>query len=183
MAKEKTTNIVGKIIELLTPLSSEERQRIVQASLVLLGETLMSPVNSKTDVRLTEEEIGDWPMRTQKWLKQSNLSMEKLQQVFLITEGNAEVIASEIPGKGKKKQTFNTYILTGIASLISTGNPSFDDKSARALCKSFGCFDVSNHALYLRERGNEFSGSKDRGWTLTTPGLNKGALLIKELNK
>ena len=182
MAKHKTTDIVGKIVEMLTPLASDERRRVVQASLVLLGEAVEDSKNGKLD-RKPDEETGNWPARAQTWIKQNNLSMEELQQVFLIDEGNVEVIPSEIPGTGKRKQTYNAYVLTGIAKLLSTGNPSFDDKSARALCKSSGCLDVANHANYLKEKGNEFTGTKDRGWTLTAPGLKRGALLVKELNK
>ncbi len=183
MAKYKITNIVEKIVEMLTPIASDERQRIIQASLVLLGEMAEDSKNGKSKRKPGEEETGDWSSRAQTWIKQNNLSMEELQQVFLIDQGNVEVIASEIPGRGKKKQTYNAYILTGIAKLLSTGNPVFDDKSARALCKSSGCLDAANHASYLREKGNEFTGTKDKGWTLTAPGLKRGASLVKELNK
>lgn len=74
-------------------------------------------------------------------------------------------------------------MLVGIAKLLSSGDPSFDDKSARALCETSGCYDSANHAASLRDKGNEFTGTKDKGWTLTTPGLKRGAILIKELNK
>ncbi len=182
MNKHKTTDIVGKIVEMLMPLSSDERQRAVNASLVLLGELTTNPNNGRSGGKPSEG-IGDWPVRAQTWVKQNSLSVDELQQVFLIAEGNAEVIASEIPGKGKKEKTHNAYVLTGIAKLLSTGNPSFDDKSARALCETSGCIDTTNHAKYLKERGNEFTGTKNKGWVLTAPGLKRGASLVKELNK
>ena len=44
-----------------------------------------------------------------------------------------------------------------------------------------GCFDGSNHALYMKGKGNVLGGSKDAGWTLTGPGLKAGAELVKKL--
>ncbi len=182
MVKHKVIDIVGKIVEMLTPLTPDERQRVMRASLMLLGETA-ADLNKGSSGEKTDEEASNLPVRAQTWVRQNNLSTEELQQVFLIAEGEVEIIASEIPGKGRKEKTYNAYVLTGIARLLSTGNPSFDDKSARTLCKSSGCLDSANHANYLRERGNEFTGTKDKGWILTAPGLKRGALLVKELNK
>jgi len=77
----------------------------------------------------------------------------------------------------------NVYVMAGIAKLLEAGDPSFDDKTARDLCKSAGCFDNTNHSKYLVDKGNEFAGSKDKGWVLTAPGLKRGAALVKEISK
>ena len=123
------------------------------------------------------------PIKAQTWMKQNDISVDELQSVFLLTNGSVEVIASDIPGKGKKEKTYNAYVLTGIARLLATDMPNFDDKTARDLCISFGCMDNTNHANYLKNKGNEFSGNKEKGWMLTTPGLKRGGALVKELNK
>jgi len=117
------------------------------------------------------------------WMKQYSISTEELQQVFQLAAGSAEVIAGEIPGKNKKEKTYNAYVLTGIAGLISTGNASFDDKAARGLCERFGCYDQANHSSTIKDRGNEFTGTKDAGWALTAPGLKRGAALVKDMTK
>ena len=182
MTKHNTVDIVGKIVKMLTPLTPEEKERVVNASLMLLGEMDITTKIGKKGGSGNNEN-SDWPVRAKTWIKQNNLSMEELQQVFLVIEGGVEVIASEIPGKGKREKTYNAYILIGVAKLLATGEPSFDEKSARAFCKSSGCLDVANHALYLKEKGNYFTGVKDKGWILTAPGLKQGALLVKGLNK
>jgi hypothetical protein len=175
--------ITGKIVELLTPLESEARMRVIQAALMLLGETLATLPKEKVGQN-QDGDVGDgFPTRARSWMKHHSLSTEHIQQVFHVTEGNAEIIAAVIPGKNKKEQTFNAYIFAGLAKLLSGGEPAFDDKSARALCESSGCYDSANHAAYMKNKGNEFTGSKDKGWTLTTPGLKRGAELVKELNK
>lgn len=183
MAKKDTNvNIVGKIVEALSPLTSEERKRVITASLTLLGEGIPSgEVAGHGD--LGGAEASGLPVKAQTWMKQNGISEDELQSVFLLADGSVEVIASDIPGKGKKKKTYNAYVLTGIARLLATGMPNFDDKAARALCVSSGCMDNANHASYLKNKDNEFTGSKEKGWILTTPGLKRGAALVKELNK
>jgi hypothetical protein len=43
MSKENIVEIAGKVCTLLQPLESSDRQRVIQASLVLLGESVMPP--------------------------------------------------------------------------------------------------------------------------------------------
>jgi hypothetical protein len=181
MVKNKFVDTMSKVVEILTPLSPEERQRVIGASLTLLGDPNIA--NKQVVVELKEEEANTLSLKASLWAKQNEISKEELDQVFLVSEELSEVIASDVPGKGKKEKTFNAYVLTGVLNLLSTGNSNFDDKSARQLCKLFGCFDEANHAAFFRDKGNDFAGSKDRGWALTAPGLKRGATLVKELNK
>ena len=188
MADKKATEIVAEIVDLLTPLESAERLRVIQASLMLLGETLATSsrrVGGDTDgdVEGGDSETSALPVRARTWIKQHGVSLEELQQVFHLQDGSVDVIAGEIPGKNKKEKTLNAYILVGLAKLLSTGSAAFDDKSARALCVSSGCYDESNHSSTIRDKGNEFAGTKDSGWTLTAPGLKRAAGLVKEIAK
>lgn len=184
MAKTKITEVVTKIVDILSPLSSEERQRAIQASLTLLGDQPSSFKQTPPDASETEGEGGHskLPPKARLWMKQNGISTPQLNQVFHIDGDTVDVIASDIPGKNKKNQTYAAYILTGISKLLATGSPSFDDKSARALCSSAGCYDNANHAVHLGNRGNLFTGSKEKGWTLTTPGLKRGAEIVKQLS-
>jgi hypothetical protein len=188
MTNKKTTEIVAEIVELLTPLDSPERARAIKASLVLLGETATADppkggVDSGSSALDDSGEMSTLPSRARTWMKQNGVSLEELQQVFHLENGSAEVIAGEIPGKNKKEKTYNAYVLAGLAKLLSTGSPAFDDKTARALCLSSGCYDKANHSVTIKERGNEFTGAKEKGWILTTPGLKRAATLVKEMTK
>lgn len=187
MADKKATEIVAEIVDLLTPIDSAERLRVIQASLMLLGETLATSSqvggDHGRDVEGGDRETPDLPLRARTWMKQHDVSLEELQQVFHLQDGSVDVIAGEIPGKNKKEKTLNAYILVGLAKLLSTGSAAFDDKSARALCVSSGCYDESNHSSTIRDKGNEFAGTKDNGWTLTAPGLKRAAALVKEIAK
>lgn len=183
MANITAVDAASQIVSLLTPLSPEDRRRAIRAAFALLGdEATDSPTAGQTQGG-DQGQSDNFPPRARAWMKQNGISTDEIQQVFHVSEGAVEVIASEIPGKNDKERTYAAYVLTGVAKLLGTGNPFFDDKSARALCKSSGCFNVANHSTYLNDKGNEFAGSKEKGWTLTAPGLKLGAALVKELNK
>jgi formylmethanofuran dehydrogenase subunit E-like metal-binding protein len=171
-----------KVVEVLSPLSSEDRARVISAALALLGDT-----QPRTPPQGSNEQIADdtelvLPPRARAWVTQNGISAPELQQVFHFADGEVEVIAA-MPGRNKKEQTYNAYVLTGLGQLLATGTPAFTDKAARALCEAAGCYDSANHAAHMKDKGSEFNGSKDKGWTLTVPGLRRAADLIKELQK
>jgi len=167
--------IVGTIVAELTPLGSEERKRAFYAAMTLLGEEAIKgpSATAKHDELDGAETL---PARVKTWMRQSDLSMDQLQQVFHIENGLVEIIA-EIPGKNNKEKVRNAYILTGVSNFLLTGEQRFDDTSARRLCERVGIYDPTNHSKYMK--GSEFTGSRVRGWTVTVPGLKAGAALIK----
>jgi hypothetical protein len=115
------------------------------------------------------------------WAKQNGITAEEIESVFHIDGGNVSLIAAHVPGKNNKERVLSCYIISGVLELLRSGDASFADKPARALCETFGCFDTTNHSKYLNDRGNEFTGSKEKGWTLTAPGKKRAATLIKEM--
>lgn len=180
MTKKSVTEIVGILVSELTPLTSEERVRVVQASLMLLGE---APIKT-TDTRQQDESgnAGGLPMRARTWMKQYRLSLEQIHEVFHVSGEGVEVIAAAIPGKNNREKVRNAYVLCGVTELLASGDAKFDDKTARLLCEVSGFYDQTNHVKYMKG-GNEFTGSKDKGWTLTAPGLKHAAILISELGR
>ena len=187
MAKAKLTDVTGKIVDLLAPFESDERMKIVQAAFVFLGETTTNAFgdggkkgnseNAGADMENANSGISE---KAKSWMQSNSINNAQISQVFHISNGSIDIIASKIPGKSLKEQTVNAYVLQGIAKFILTGEPNFDDDSARSFCQSAGCYDVKNHSSYLASKGNKFSGSKGAGWKLTTPGLKDGADLVKQ---
>jgi hypothetical protein len=177
--------VVTKVVDLLDPLEPEERSRAIQLSLTYFGKSLKD-IKAKTGEEDGEEELpeqsSDAHANAKPWLKQNKISADELQQVFHDADGTISVI-SEIPGKNNQEKTLNAYVLDGVRNLLSTGKPTFDDQTARELCRSSGCYDKGNHSNSLSKRGNLFTGTKEKGWTLTVPGLKRGAALVKELNQ
>jgi hypothetical protein len=174
------SEIVGTIVIELTPLGSEERKRAVHAAMTLLGEEVIKALPAR--VEQTEHDGAETlPSRVRTWMRQNDLSMGEIQQVFHIDNETVEIIA-EIPGKNNKEKVRNAYILTGVSNFLLTGEQRFDDTTARGLCERVGIYDSTNHAKHMKD-GNEFTGSRERGWTVTIPGLKVGANLVKGIGK
>lgn len=181
-------NIATKIVSLLTPLTSEQRQRAVQAALTLVGDTPLAFKSSTDGSGVSDENVAsvdnaNITPRVRNWMRQNSLTMDLLQEVFHLHDGVGEVIAAEVPGKNAKEKTLNAYVLQGVCAFVTSGNAVFDDKSARSVAKTLGCLNLGNHVTYLNDRGNLFTGSKEKGWTLTAPGLTHGSSLIKGITK
>jgi hypothetical protein len=174
MSTKNITDAVSAIVGELAGFTPEERQRIVSASLTLLGD---SPQNASAHA---DEDAGDaqFPAKARLWMKRYGVTAEQLAHVFHPDGDDVKVIAT-IPGSTKREQVVNAYVLSGIAKLLVSGESKFEDKSARALCESGGFFDGTNHMKYMKN--SEFTGSRDKGWVLTTPGLERGAALVLQI--
>lgn len=180
---------MAKLLAVLEPLPPEARERVVTWVGEKLGVSRQAkpsagsnqPVSS-ADMGLTAPlEHGALPARASLWMKQNGISAEELENVFHLVGGEAALILAEIPGKTTKDKVLNVYVLAGVSQLLVSGEPTFTDKFARDMCDAAGCLDTTNHAKYLAAKGNEFSGSKDRGWMLTAPGLKRAANILKEV--
>jgi hypothetical protein len=178
MAKDKIAGTMTKVLSLLMPLEPEERQRVISATLTLLGEPAD---NSRVSAMSLMGGVASRPQRAGVWMKQNGLTSDMLDQVFHVDGEHVEVLAPSVPGKTTKERTLNAYLLAGAARLLATGEPAFDDKYARELCAHLGSYDRTNHSRYLKDRGNKLAGSASTGWKLTGPGLSHTAALIKQM--
>jgi hypothetical protein len=173
------TEILSQMIELLTPLNSDDRQRLVGATLTFLGENPIASKKAGIDEVAVEE--STLPPRANAWRKQNGLSAEQLNQIFHIAGDKVDILS--IPGASNREMTINAYVFAGLGKYLASGDPKFDDRFAREVCSNAGCYDATNHAAYLKARGNLFTGDKNGGWTLTSPGLKHAADLVKALTK
>ena len=114
-------------------------------------------------------------------MRKNQISREQLDQIFSIDDNAFDVIAAKMPGKSKRQQTVEAYIICGVKAFLQTGEPNFTDKEGRQLCQKIGCYDRPNHYNYIKAFGNRIGGSKDSGWKLTNPGLTDAAQLIKQI--
>jgi hypothetical protein len=184
MAKKSMTDIVAAIVDELTPLESDERVRVVRASLALLGEADTPAAHRDGALHEfgqpeTANALEGLLPKARLWVTQNALSPEEIGHALHIDDG---VHIIEIPGKSNKEKTRNAYVLMGAANLLGTGEAKFTDKEARELCERFGFYDPTNHTKYMKG-GNEFTGTKAKGWTLTAPGLKRAAEIVKSVAK
>jgi hypothetical protein len=173
--------LVTGLYDLLEPADPSERKKALKAAMAMLGDDTAVTDQKHAKQAVDDGDGSEYPVKARQWMKKYDVTEEHINNVFHVEKGSAEVVAHEAPGSSGKQKTINAYVLTGISQLIATGDPKFDDKAARAVCKSMGCLDEGNHAYNMKGKGNLLGGSKDSGWTLTGPGLKSGAELVKGL--
>jgi hypothetical protein len=174
---QKTLDAAGKLVGILTDLDSEQRQRAVSAALVLLGESAQKPREERQLASL-----NGWSPKVLAWAKKNAVTTDQLEHVFANDSVGVEVIAARAPGKSKRLQTIESYVLCGLRSFLASGELSFTDDDAREICKKLGAFDSPNHFNYVKGLGNLIAGSKEGGWKLTNPGLFRAAEIVKQLS-
>lgn len=185
MSDEKTStkNVVAavpKLVQLLEPLTPDERQRAISATMILFGQS--APIQSGNQSAGEPHEVGEGICtKAASWMKKNAITREQLDHVFSIEADSIDVIAARMPESGKRKQTTQAYVLCGVRSFLRNGDLNFSDADARELCNRVGCYDAANHAAYTTSFGNLITGSKESGWRLTNPGLSVGAQIIKQL--
>jgi len=122
-----------------------------------------------------------YPAPVARWMEQNDVRADALDRVFHFDgdDGAFELLHS--PGKSKREQTINTYILTGLGRFLAANERTFDDKTAREFCETIGCFDRPNHAKAVKGNDGAFTGNKSKGYSLTNVGLKRAAGLVKEV--
>ena len=173
-------------MELLAELPALEREKAISAAKILLGD----PVSSGTDRTQLQSHLptdGD-PIegvaaKAVSWMRKNSLSRVQLEQVFSIDDNTFDVIAAKMPGKSRRLQTMEAYVMCGLKSFLQTGEPNFTNTEGRELCQKIGCYDRPNHHNYIKAFGNRIGGSKDGGWKLTNPGLSEAARIVKQLTE
>ncbi|MGQ0728129.1 hypothetical protein [Acidovorax sp.] len=176
----------AKVVEIISAFSSEERLRIVRASLTLLGDEFNTPPTGQMAQRLSDQRVDEDPNNSkvhslaQQWMRKNGLKTEQLEHYFHFDQGHVVPIALLGGATSKREQTINAYITVGIAHFLASGEASFTDADARRFCEQSGCYDGANHAKSITALKNRVTGSKSTGWKLTSPGLTAGADLIKQ---
>lgn len=177
-------NAMSKVVEVLSPLTSDERQRVVSASLALLGEggaSAPAAVSAQPAAtgKSVNSELSGISAPASAWMNKNGMTLEDLEHYFHLEGESVTTLA--LPGKSSKRsqQALETYLLLGFAAYLASGEPAFGDKEARELCEHFGCYDQTNHSKIFKSFGNKIVGSKSAGWKLTAPGIKAAGALVK----
>jgi hypothetical protein len=115
------------------------------------------------------------------WMKKNNVTDEELARVFE-ADSSYEFIG-HLPDGANSVKSLNCYLLTGMQAFLRTGDPTFRDADAMALCKSEHCYDVSNHSTTRASilRRKYILGSKDETFVLSSAGQEAAAALVKTM--
>ena len=183
MAKsDNLPSIVDGLYKLLEPLNPDDRARVVRAVLALLGEGGISAAGTEKDKEFEGDSApSTFGAKATRWMTQNKITEQDIYEIFHKDGDSVDVIASSLPGNGKRGETRNCYLLSGARALLETDEPKFSEPDVVYLCKLMGCHDRSNHSAIRRSLGNMVAGTKTSGYTLPAPGLRAAAELIKEM--
>jgi|GEM_PF-806352 len=184
---EMELNALMAVVKSLDSLSPEGRNWVLASAASKFGvqPPSISKAPSKGNVEsASQQSEGDGLSSIQnpkvkKWIKDAQFTEEELESVFYSSGSEYQIIASDVPGTSKKDKTINAYILVGASRFLETGEPNFTDQEARVYCETIGCYDSTNHAKYMKDKGNYITGNKNSGWTLTMPGLKAAVEVIR----
>ena len=177
-------DIATKALEvhrIVRDLSVEERRRVFVAVGALCGDAETPQSEAAHAVTPPPGELGTLPPKAARWMMQNKISVERIEDFFHIDARDAEVILVDLPGRSRREQTGNCYLLAGVRSLLASGEPNISEAEVIALCKRYKCHDSTNHATYRRQSSNYLAGDKDRGFVLSAPGLRAAAELIRSI--
>lgn len=120
--------------------------------------------------------------KAQAWLRRNGITDDMLDQVFHVESDDGKpVLFATVPGTGKKAQTINCYLLMAAQNFLTTDELKVTEAEVMAVAKAGGYYDRANHSVTRGSLGNRFSGNKDSGFILTTPGQDAAAALIKSI--
>jgi len=184
-----STNIAAVVAKMVNELeglkSDEERERAFAGARAVLGMAAATPASAAVGGQSASKSsahdgatIDGISNPSMTWVKRSGLSQADIETYFHVEDGKVTLIGEAI-GKGKREQSINTYLLTGVAAFLETGKAEFADQTARDYCTQLGCYDSANHSGTLSQFGNRITGSKAAGWKLTAPGLSAAAAMLK----
>lgn len=185
MVEDPARKALNAIVDALQQLDSPDRKRAVLGALHFLEEDWVPLPQVKGVVQVdaaeqTPEIDGAFAAAAKQWMKKNELTGDEVENVFHFEEGKVNIIA-DLPGKVKRENTTIIYVLLGLGTYLFTGERKFSDSDARDACSKHNAYDSNNHAGTMAALRSELTGDKKTGWTITMPGLKRGATFVKEL--
>src|SRR5437764_1070785 len=104
MSEEKsiTKNVVAavpKLVQVLEPLSPDERHRAISAAMILFGQSAPTQSTAQYGGHSGDShEVGDGICaKAANWMKKNAITREQLDHVFSIESDSIDVIAARLP--------------------------------------------------------------------------------------
>jgi len=121
---------------------------------------------------------------TDGFFTQCGISEDQWKRVFN-HDGTQYIIiinVNSLKEKVNSKKQVKLALLLGIKNLFETGAADIQKDMLVDTCKNYACHDPKNFSTNMKKQRNLFLPKGD-GWTLTMPGREKAAEIIKELGE
>ena len=107
MQNKTLPQIVNDVFVLLEPLDSSDRQKVVGSAMTLLGEESKPSHDTNNIGDDTPDSNNSYGVKAKRWMNQNGISTDMIEEVFHCEGDEVEVIASDVPGSGRKGKTHN----------------------------------------------------------------------------
>ena len=124
--------------------------------------------------------IGDKPEHP--FFAKYSISKEEWTKVFHFDGNSYEITVRDLKEKTKARKQIKLGLLLGIKGLLETGTANLSKDTLFELCKSHVAYDKGNFATYMKQH-MDWLLQKGDGWTLTVPGMEEAAKVIKEFGQ
>jgi hypothetical protein len=111
---------------------------------------------------------------------QNDIKQEEWQNVYHFDGNEYSIIVQDLKEKTVAKKQIKLALLLGVKGLLDNNETNIEKESLIAICKNYSTYDPKNFAFHMKKNKHLFL-QKDGGWTLTIPGQQEAAIVIKEL--
>jgi len=124
----------------------------------------------------------DLPQQFQTFMRANALTNDIVAKVFHPVGPGAQLVVSELPGKGKAGKQISLALLTAVGGALSEGLFKCSLEDLRNLCVHYDCYDPGNFAATLKNNADLFKGYKRaEDLELSSAGLKRAGDLVKSV--
>ena len=115
--------------------------------------------------------------------KRFGVAVEKLESLFDFGVDPFVLHAITLPGKNAAEKTRQVALLAASRSYLATGTWSADWQEVKALCVDHNCYNLANHAVYLKKGSSTLFKNVEPGKPveLSSDGIQEAEKLLKAL--
>ena len=114
-------------------------------------------------------------------LVQKEVAREEIERIFHFDGVAYNIIVGDLKISSTAQRQIRLALLLGIKNLLETGTEAVVGRTELIeICKKYSAYGAANFSTHMKSH-RQFFLEKSGGWTLTVPGQQKAAELIKEL--
>jgi hypothetical protein len=175
---EKVREHLDEIVSIAGKCPEQYQVKCFEILLSALVKTETPPV--RVVERESEITARERVMPQADFLSRHGLTEQEWSRVFDF-DGSSWSIIAKLKDKKVSKKQIQLALLLGAKSLLEGTEPIIPKSSLVELCKHYATYDVKNFAHHMKKAQQNLFLRRGDDWSLTRPGQEKAAGVIKEL--
>ena len=170
---EKISNYLNEVIDIANKCPEKYQVKCFEILLDALvrGETTAN-VQTAHGQLPGEDKFG--------FFQSHGISQDEWTRVFHFDGNSFNIIVKNLKEKPISKKQIRLGVLLGTKNLLETGEALVPKDMLIDICKKYNAYDSPNFSTNMKKQKDLFW-AKSNGWTLTVPGQEQAAEIIKEL--